>query len=330
VVLDEIFARYEGKTPASAARFRDYLAWLKAQPSAASDAFWSKHLSGCTPSLLDQLQITQNVLLSSVWSLVLRKITGANDVIFGSTSAGRPAQIPGIGRAVGAYVNTLPVRQMIDPSATVTAFLSAAGQMHRDRAPHEFAALAHVHSFAKQPAGTALFDTLFVHQGLPPAQSRYDRFEIEPPRIRQSSNFALAMLARPGDGFGLELIFDEARVAAYVAQSVLDLYCDLLNAVIAAPEARLDALLPKAAKPQTPPAFEDVVARFVAHAEATPDAVAITDHAGSISYGALLAQASSIAGALRAAGLETDDLVPVALPRGRDCVAAYLGVLCAD
>jgi len=211
------------------------------------------------------------------------------------------------------------VRQIIDPSATVTQFLTAAGQLHRDRAPHEFVALAHVQSFAKQPAGTALFDTLFVHQGLPPAQNSYDGFEIEPPRIRQSSNFALAMLARPGDELGLELIFDEARVAEYVAQSVMQLYCDLLKAVIAAPEARLDALLPKAAKPKTPPAFEDVVARFMAHAKATPDAVAITDHEGSISYGALLAQASSIAGALLSAGLETDDLVPVALPR-----------LCAD
>src|SRR5207244_992803 len=58
-----------------------------------------------------------------------------------------------------------------------------------------------------------------------------------------------------------------------------------------------------------------------------PDAIAIDDAAGPVSYAALVERAHEIAEILDAAGLRPNEAVAVMFPRGTDCVAAMLGVL---
>ena len=355
VVLDETFARYHGRPVPRAAQFRDYLIWLKKQKPEASDSFWEAHLDGFSPVRLDlpaeadphgesvqtitltreitercdtlarRLRITQNTLLASVWALTLRIVTRSDDVAFGVTSAGRPPQVPDIGSAVGSFINTLPLRQVIDADQSVESFLAAAGELHRARGAHEFSPLARVQG----PSGTALFDTLFVHQGVPPATTQHPDLRIGPPEIRQSSNFALAMLARPGDRLAFELIYDEARVAGFAASGVLSVYQSLLEAVVTDPGMAIRDLLPQVPDPSDAGRHDDVVAEFLKQAQSKPGAPAITDGEVTLSYGEVVDRARRIAGSLAEAGLEEGELVPVALPRGATCVVAFVGIMMA-
>lgn len=360
VLLDEILSRYEGRAVNPPSRLRDYHVWLKKRSRDADDRFWTEHLKGVdAPMLVDfpaaddpvgearamrrlergliaeadalarRLRITQNVLLSSVWALTLRKTMRTDDVVFGMTGAGRPPQIAGIGQAVGAFVNTLPIRYRVDPKQAAQDFLAEAGRVQQERSAHDLAALSRVQGLSDLPVGSALFDTLFVHQGLPQPDLSRGGLELSDLQIRQSSNYALALLARPDDGLLLELVHDERRVAGYVADGILDLFEGLLRAIVANPDAALEALLPAAPALSAGPSYDCVTRRILDHAAATPNAIAITDGDGSINYGDLVEDAQRIAGALKAAGLKTDELVPVALPRGIGCVAAYLGVLFA-
>ncbi|MFF0493034.1 amino acid adenylation domain-containing protein [Nocardia sp. NPDC004068] len=72
---------------------------------------------------------------------------------------------------------------------------------------------------------------------------------------------------------------------------------------------------------------------FFAHAAAAPDDIAVVwglgDDDGSWSYGELSERALALAGALRDRGVEPGDAVAVQLPKGRDQIAAVLGVLAA-
>ncbi|WP_307828481.1 amino acid adenylation domain-containing protein [Antrihabitans sp. YC2-6] len=69
---------------------------------------------------------------------------------------------------------------------------------------------------------------------------------------------------------------------------------------------------------------------FFAHAEATPDAVALLwGSDGRLTYGELAARALNIAGALSAAGVTAGDAVAVQLPKGPEQIVAILGVLAA-
>ncbi|MEU6347538.1 amino acid adenylation domain-containing protein [Streptomyces sp. NPDC046977] len=62
-------------------------------------------------------------------------------------------------------------------------------------------------------------------------------------------------------------------------------------------------------------------------AQQTPDAPAVIDSAGTLSYAELLAAVVPLAGSLHARGVRAGDLVGLCLPWGRDAVTAMLAVL---
>ncbi|MFH8280957.1 amino acid adenylation domain-containing protein, partial [Streptomyces sp. NPDC018322] len=70
-----------------------------------------------------------------------------------------------------------------------------------------------------------------------------------------------------------------------------------------------------------------LVSRVREHAVASPDAVAVSDDVGEVSYAELVGRASRLSGVLLAAGVGPDDRVVYAGGRGVDAVVAFLGVL---
>ncbi|MFJ9041512.1 AMP-binding protein [Streptomyces sp. NPDC102406] len=66
---------------------------------------------------------------------------------------------------------------------------------------------------------------------------------------------------------------------------------------------------------------------FTRRAERTPDAVALVDAEGEVSYGDLAARSDRLARALRGQGVAPETVVAVALPRSAELAAALLGVV---
>ena len=76
--------------------------------------------------------------MQGAWALLLGRLTGRRDVVFGAVVSGRPPELPGVESMVGLFVNTLPVRVRLDPTTTVTAagrHPGAAVRPHRPPAP---------------------------------------------------------------------------------------------------------------------------------------------------------------------------------------------------
>lgn len=75
--------------------------------------------------------------------------------------------------------------------------------------------------------------------------------------------------------------------------------------------------------------FASICAQIAACAEADPDAVAVADAAGSLTYGMLVRRASRLAARLRATGVAPGDCVALFLDRGTEFVVAACGILWA-
>ena len=60
---------------------------------------------------------TSATLVSGI-NVVLGTVGGTDDVVFGSTVSGRPAEIPGVEHTVGLFLNTVPARLTLRRSAT--------------------------------------------------------------------------------------------------------------------------------------------------------------------------------------------------------------------
>ena len=160
VLLGELFEFYASNSPDNVlgrvTPYREYLGWIAAQDRAEAVAAWQNALAGLeeptclasvepggratapeqivrelpealTEALLQQtrsLGVTLNTILEGVWAMVLWKLSGQQDVVFGTTVAGRPAEIAGIETMVGLFINTIPVRVRLRPSEPLSNFFS--------------------------------------------------------------------------------------------------------------------------------------------------------------------------------------------------------------
>ncbi|WP_234325421.1 condensation domain-containing protein, partial [Streptomyces sp. NRRL WC-3626] len=106
------------------------------------------------------LRVTMSSVVQAAWGLVLHRYCGLSDVVFGSVSLGRFADVPGVERMVGLLMNTVPVRVRVDGGESVGEFLSGVHERLLAVREHEHSALVDVQRWAGAPAGTPLFDSI--------------------------------------------------------------------------------------------------------------------------------------------------------------------------
>lgn len=134
----------------------------------------------------------------------------------------------------------------------------------------------------------------------------------------------------------LRLDFDSQRFSERDADRWMDHFCRTLDSAFAhwstpletAPWMATDeqeALL--ALNPRPSPVGPDVVEGFEAHAQRTPERLALRFSGRNVSYGELNQRANRLAQALKDKGIGAGDWVAVALERGVDLVATLLACL---
>jgi hypothetical protein len=134
--------------------YRNYLAWLAGQDLDVARAGWREALAGLDePTLLaragstlsvpEQVRpaghdvelseeltaalvalargrgLTLNTLVQAAWGVLLGRLTGRSDVVFGATVAGRPAELDGVESMIGLFINTVPVRVRCAPADSI-------------------------------------------------------------------------------------------------------------------------------------------------------------------------------------------------------------------
>jgi NRPS condensation-like uncharacterized protein len=68
-------------------------------------------------------QVTLNTIAQGAWSILLSRYSGEQEVVFGTTLAGRPAELRGVEQMVGLFINTLPMRVRINERERVSELL---------------------------------------------------------------------------------------------------------------------------------------------------------------------------------------------------------------
>ncbi|MFD9670183.1 condensation domain-containing protein, partial [Rhodococcus sp. NPDC059968] len=178
--------------------YRSYLEWRAEQDEAASRRAWAAALAGVEgPTLLApadpgreissragevaadlgeqrtralselaaRLDVTVNTVMQAAWGILMMRMTGRDDTVFGGTVSGRPPQLAGVESMIGLFINTVPVRVRADPDESITRLLRRMHGEQADLLDHHYLGLTEI----QQSAGTAdvLFDTLTVFESYP-------------------------------------------------------------------------------------------------------------------------------------------------------------------
>ncbi|WP_316765132.1 condensation domain-containing protein, partial [Streptomyces herbicida] len=237
--------------------YREYLAWLARQDKEAAREAWQEALAGVEEATLvapadrdaagvmpgeavahagEQLAerlravarehgLTLNTLVQGAWGLLVGKLTGRREVVFGATVAGRPAELPGVENMLGLFINTVPVRVSLDPAQTMIEMLGGLQDRQAALLPHQHLSLTEIQRAAGAGAG---FDTLIMYENYPvdPTDARtHGSLTLTGAAVEDAAHYPLTLAVVPADGLELRLdyrpdVFDEAAAEALVGRLV--------------------------------------------------------------------------------------------------------------
>ena len=193
--------------------------------------------------------LTLNTILQGAWAILLGRLTGHDDVVFGATVAGRPSEIAGIQTMVGLFINTLPVRVRLRPAEPLSELLTRLQDSQSQLIAHQHLGLAEIQSLAGLGE---LFDTLVVFENYPLDRSALAQpvagLDLTSLEGHDATHYPLSLMAVPAERLRLRLqyrtdLFERSTVEAIGRRLV-----GLLKAVVADPSqpiGRIDILAPE-------------------------------------------------------------------------------------
>ncbi|MGZ5050157.1 MAG: amino acid adenylation domain-containing protein [Methylobacter sp.] len=359
--------------------YRDYIAWLQNQDTASAETYWRSALSGfsaptpmmgenpadntgqhqpggyaklgltlsaeCTDTLsvfAKQQHLTVNTLVQAAWGLLLSRYSGENDIVFGVTVSGRPAELCGVESMVGLFINSLPLRIKIRPDSAALDWLQALFAQNQDMRRYEYTSLTQIQGWSELPRGTALFESLLVFENYPINQAlaeHADDLAVDEINVIDNTNYPLTVSAFPGTELHLDITYAEDRFEAETIKRMLAQLQRLIEAFALQPHTRLSelSLLSDSDKKEMLvdwnateadyPKHRFIHQLFEAQVEKTPDAGALAFEEQALSYAELNSKSNRLAHYLRAQGVGPEVLVGICVERSLEMVVGLLGIL---
>ncbi|PYP93634.1 MAG: hypothetical protein DMD34_11700 [Gemmatimonadetes bacterium] len=288
------------------------------------------------------LGVSAASLYHLAFAQVLARVSGRDDVVFGTVLLGRLQGGEGAERMLGPFINTLPVRIRVgDESAqeSVRHVHTQLTQLLR----HEHAPLALAQHGSAVAAPAPLFTAVLNYRHSPEVQAPAERqapsgIEYLSGEDRTNYPFTLSV-SDLGEGFVLiaqvQSPIDPQRICAFMHTALERLVTALesasgtpLSSLDVLPEAERRQLLPEGN--QTPASYrsdkclhELLEAQVAKH----PEAIAVLDGEQAVTYGELNARANRLAHRLRELGVTPDQLVGLRVERSVEMVVGIVGIL---
>ncbi len=156
---------------------------------------------------------TLSTVVQAAWGALLARYNalagGPADVVFLATVSGRPADLPGVEKMVGLFINAVPVRVAPAPETRFADLIESTHRQSLEGQPHHFASLADIQ--ARTPLRQELADHIVVfenHTQEEAPDAAGCGFTIDAAEAFDHTNFPLTIQVHPGARLGFHCIFD--------------------------------------------------------------------------------------------------------------------------
>ena len=287
-------------------------------------------------------RVTLNHILQGVWGLLLHRYSGENDVLFGTTVSGRPADLAGIEVMVGLFINTLPMRLEVKPGASFIDWLQEQQAQQSEIKNYEYSSLVEVQKASALSSKQALFESILVFENYPidealeETQASLNIGEVE---AFQQTNFPLTLIVIPGKELVLRFSYDSFLFEQDTIQRMLTHIEHMLLTIQGAPAIRLQdiPLLSMREEQQLVHTWNDTGSLFASESTLVqlfeqqvakhPNAVAWEYGSQKITYEQLNQRANRLARQLVAQGVKPGQDVAISFDRSLYMLKAMLAVL---
>jgi len=261
--------------------YRDYVQSLQRQDMGHAEAYWRHRLEGFTTptplglthsrngklastenfahqlttlsaSRTDELkvfarqhQLTLNTVIQGAWALLLSRVSGVRDVVFGVVVSGRPTELAGFENMIGVFINTLPMRSEIRLEQQIGTWLSELQKDQVEMRQFEHSPLVQVQGWSEVPRGLPLFESYLNFLNYPLDDSLRNLegpLAIHDARSIERANYPIAIDVMPGKNLSIEITYDVRRFDAAEIALTLKNFDLLLDSCVVHPEATLRRL----------------------------------------------------------------------------------------
>ncbi|MFK8031423.1 MAG: amino acid adenylation domain-containing protein [Gammaproteobacteria bacterium] len=273
VLLAEVQERYRAITrgekysAVAAPTFEQFVSWQQQQSLEAAEQYWKQYLGDFSapttpriaveggmpktgqaikttvnvpeelaerlPAFAREARVTLNTLYVAAWGLVLGRYCDSRDVVFGTTSAGRPPALSGIEKTAGLFIATLPLRIKLDEHQDVASLLAAIQSDQTSQRNFDHVGLNVIQKMSSVPPGIPLFESLMVFENFPEfVDDRETEFNIEDQQFREYSHYPLALLVVPGVTTELMAVHQPGVYSTTVVNSLLENFIHTLEEIV--------------------------------------------------------------------------------------------------
>ncbi|MCG4262548.1 non-ribosomal peptide synthetase, partial [Acetobacter senegalensis] len=266
-VMADYQARAKGKEPVlpPVTPYRNYVAWLQAQPD--PEPWWreriallddpatltealgrtlhpdpgshaiSQQLDTDLTSRLEQLarkaHVTLNTVMQGAWALLLGRYGSRPQALFGITVSGRPASLPGMERMLGLFINSLPVWVDVPATGTTGPWLREIQSVNAALREREYTPLPDVQRWSGR-RGDALIDSLLVFENYPVDQKLREATEKPELQIvasagQEQAHYPLTLAIMPGKTITLKWERDGSRLDGQTIKRLSRHYVEVLE-----------------------------------------------------------------------------------------------------
>ncbi len=280
--------------------------------------------------------------LLAVFQVLLSRYSGQEDIVVGSSIAGRTyAEIEPL---IGFFVNTLPLRANLSGSPTFRELLARVKQVALDGYAHQelpFEKLVEELQPERSLSYNPIFQVLFGLQNMPRRYFEASGLSVERSSIHQSTSILdMSWFAYPTpDGMLLRVEYDTDLFDGTTIDRMLRHYEQLLRGVLENPDQRISQLplltdeerhqvLMEWNATSTEYPRDSCVHELIARqARRSPDRVAVECVGRTLTYAELNARSNQLARYLQRRGVGSQTLVALMVDRSPEMLVAILGIL---
>ncbi|SCW56608.1 non-ribosomal peptide synthase domain TIGR01720/amino acid adenylation domain-containing protein, partial [Paenibacillus tianmuensis] len=357
-VFEAYFALVGGKQPelSEVWAYSSYIEWLERQNTQEASAYWSSYLSGYEEQTLlpagkpgnsedvsgyraqrydyelgSELtkrihqtakahQVTINTLIQAAWGIVLQRYNGTDDAVFGSVVSGRPAEIPGVERMIGLFINTIPVRIRCAGEESFADVMKRAQEQAIASNAYETFPLYEIQTLTEQKQDLirhiVIFENYPVDEKMEQLGGEHSALRLSGVQSMEQTNYDFNLVVLPGESMKLYMGYNAAAFEPKAIERIQAHLTYLLEQVVANPDIRIRELelVSGAEKEQILHAFNDTAVNsprektiYQLLEEQTvrrPEQVAVYCEGQRLTYRELNERANRLARTLRSAGVQ--------------------------
>ncbi|OEK07405.1 hypothetical protein A8C32_18400 [Flavivirga aquatica] len=293
-------------------------------------------------SFAEAHRITVNTFVQGVWSYLLSKYTGQQDVAFGTAVSGRDSDISGIENKIGLYINTIPVCTRIDENQKVVNWLQELQEAHTiGREEYSYLSLSEIES--QSTIDGSLFDSLVVFENYPVNQMSSAEeigFSIENMTATEHTNYTLSLsIFNTSEGLSFKIMYNNEVITNDMVSMILEHIQEVMKNIVNGIENIGElTYLAQEEEHQLLNLFNDtkvdyptnqtIIDMFNHQATKTPDAIAVVFNKTQFTYKELDERSNQLAKYLITKyKVEPNSIVGICMDRSVDMIISILAIL---